>query len=235
MTLRVSSLTLVYLMFNEEQNIGPVLNDGVAWLEDHVDDWQIVVVDDGSSDDSADVVRALADTEPRIELVQHGRNRGMGAGMRTGITSATKEHFVIFPADGQLEPIELEKILPLLDGADIVTSVYPHRHSTMIRLLMSRVFRGLLALAADIRFELEGLYVYPTAVAKELVPVIECETFFFSFELIQRGVERGLTIDQTVINVKPRLSGESKVANAKRVQRIFDEVRAYRRRRASER
>jgi hypothetical protein len=105
----------------------------------------------------------------------------------------------------------------------------------MMRLVMSRVFRGLLALAAGIRFELEGLYVYPTAVAQDLVPKIECETFFFSFELIQRGVERGLTIEQTVINVKPRLSGESKVANAKRVQRIVGEVQAYRRRRARER
>lgn len=235
MALRVPSLTLVYLMFNEEQNIGPVLDDGVAWLDAHVDDWQIVVVDDGSSDGSADVVRARADAEPRIELVQHGRNRGMGAGMRTGINHASKDHFVIFPADGQLEPVELEKLMPLLDRADIITSVYPHRHSTMVRLVMSRVFRGLLALAAGIRFELEGLYVYPTAVARELVPKIECETFFFSFELIQRGVERGLTIEQTVINVKPRLSGESKVANAKRIQRIFGEVHAYRQRRAAER
>lgn len=228
------SLSLVYLMYDEEENVGRVLDEALAYCRTELDDWEIIVVDDGSSDAGPDIVRALAADEPRLRLVQHETNLGMGAGMASGIAAGTKDVFCMFPADGQLAPTELRKMLPLLAGADIVLTVYPHRHSTAGRAVMSRVFRDVLALGAGMHFQLEGLYLFPMDAAKRIAPRVGAQTFFFSFELIQRGLEEGLTWALTTIDVRARLSGGSKVANVKRVRRIVDEVRDYRRRRASE-
>jgi glycosyltransferase involved in cell wall biosynthesis len=228
------SLSIIFLMYNEEGNIGAALDQALEFGATDLDDFEIVVINDGSTDRGPAIVAERMATEPRIRLVNHEVNGGMGAGMRSGIAAAEKEYLCFFPADLQLEPIELRKMLPLLAGVDVVLTVYPHRHSTFGRAVMSRAFRDYLMLAANIQFQLEGLYLFPTALAKELLPKIACNTFFFSFELIQRALEGGATSALTTIEVKPRLSGSSKVTGFSRVKRVAGEVWAYRARRRNE-
>ena len=224
-------MTLVYLMYNEEENIAAALDEGLAYARQDLEDWEIVVVDDGSADAGAEIVRGYEQREPRVRLVQHPENRGMGGAMATGIAEATKECFVFLPSDLQVEAIELRKMVPLLSGADIVLTVYKRRADSLTRVVMSRTFRGFLRLAANIRFQLEGLYIYPTALGKEVLPLVKGDTFFFSFQLIQLAIERGRSTALTTIVCKPRLAGESKVANPKRIRQVAEEVLAYRRRR----
>lgn len=228
------SLSLIYLMFNEEENIVPVLQEGIAWALANLSTWEIVVIDDGSTDQGAARVRELAATEPRIRLVQHPENRGMGGAMKTGVTHARCDYFVFLPSDGQVEARELSKMVPLLIGTDIVLTVYERRADTLQRILMSRALRDYMLVAARIRFLLEGLYLYPTKLAQELVPSIPADSFFFSFELVQRGLDRGQRYVITVITCKPRLSGSSKVTGYKRIFRVGRDVWDYRQRRLSE-
>ena len=225
------SLTLVYLMYDEEENIAAVLYEGMAFASAELPDWEIVVVDDGSSDGGAAVVEAVAAREPRVRLVRHPRNLGMGAAMRTGIEASTKEYFTLLPADGQIEAEELRKMVPLLAGCEVVLTIYERRADTLKRRVMSRMFRDYLMVAAGIAFELEGLYLYPTALAQEVLPQIGAQTFFFSFELIQHAVERRVPIATTTIVCKPRLHGESKVVSPRRIWGVSSEVWKYRQRR----
>ena len=76
-------------------------------------------------------------------------------------------------------------------------------------------------------FELEGLYVFPTRLARELAPAIRAETFFFSFELIHRAQQRGATIASATMRYLPRVEGRSKVANLARIRRVAAEVERY--------
>lgn len=229
--MKTPSLSLVYLMYNEEENIAAALDEGLAYARADLDDWEIVVVDDGSSDGGAEVVKRYASEEPRIRLVQHAVNRGMGGGMASGIRHATKDYFVFLPSDLQVEAVELRKMLPMLADAEVVLTVYQRRADTRTRIVMSRGFRAFLRVSAGIRFALEGLYLFPTALGRELVDEVKGDTFFFSFQLIQGAVERGARTTQTTIVCKPRRSGASKVANPKRIKKIVGEVMDYRRRR----
>lgn len=226
-------MTLVYLMYNEEENIAAALDEGLAYARQDLDDWEIIVVDDGSSDGGADIVRRYAEEEPRVRLVQHPQNRGMGGAMATGIQEATKAYFVFLPSDLQVEAAELRKMVPLLAGADVILTVYARRPASLFRALMSRTFRDFLLVAADIRFQLEGLYIYPTPLGKEVLPMVKGDTFFFSFQLIQLAIERGVRTATTTIVCKPRLAGASKVANPRRIRQVAGEVLAYRRRRSA--
>jgi hypothetical protein len=85
---------------------------------------------------------------------------------------------------------------------------------------MSRAFRLYLRAVAGINFKLQGLYLYPTTMAREIAPRIGADTFFFNFELIKRGLDRGLTVTTTQITCRPRASGVSRVANPKRIIRV---------------
>lgn len=234
LTFPIPSLSLVFLMYNEADNIGPVLQEALDYCRQELDEWEILVVDDGSTDNGAEVVRTLMADEPRIRLVQHEQNQGMGGGMRTGVANVRTDYLVFLPADGQIDPWELSKMVPLLAGGDIVLSVYPHRHSTVKRAIMSRAFRDFMQFAANIRFQLEGLYLYPTAAAREFMPKVTGRTFFVSFELIQRAIESGLSVVMTTIHVRPRMSGNSKVTSPWAILKVAREVWEYRERRKGE-
>ena len=221
------SLTLAILAYNEEQNLDYAIREAVEFLSSALDDWELVVVDDGSTDGTAAIASAAAAKEPRVRVVSHARNRGMGAGIASAIRAATKAHFVYNAADGQVAMSEIGRLYPLLDRADIVLSTYENGRETAARAALSRAFRVYLRLVAGVRFELEGLYLFPTAAAKELAPRIDAETFFFSFALVALGLERGLRKATTGIRCAPRRAGVSKVVSPRKIAAVAAEAARF--------
>jgi glycosyltransferase involved in cell wall biosynthesis len=221
------SLTLAILAYNEEPNVGLAIGEAIEFLSKALDDWEIVVVDDGSTDRTIAIANDAAAKEPRVRVVSHDRNRGMGAGIASAIRAATKDHFVFNAADGQIAMSEVGKLLPLLDRADIVLSTYANGRETAGRAALSRAFRAYLRLVAGVRFELEGLYLYPTAAAKEFAPRVRAETFFFSFALVALGLERGLRASTTGILCAPRRHGASKVVHPRKIAAVAAEAARF--------
>jgi len=223
-------LSLILLAYNEEDNIRAAIDDHMRFANHALEDFEIIVVDDGSTDRTAEIVQEAILEHSQIRLISHRTNLGMGGGMRSGIGSATKKYLIFNASDGQIAADEIGKLLPLLANADIVLSTYDTKRENMTRELVSRGFRLFLGVTANIRFSLEGLYLFPTATAKALAPRIEANTFFFSFGLIQLGIEKGLSTATTAIRLKPRLQGTSKVFNFKRIQRVGSDVFTFSRR-----
>jgi glycosyltransferase involved in cell wall biosynthesis len=221
------SLSVILLMFDEQENIAATLDETLEFLGGAVDDWELLVIDDGSTDDGPDIVARRAEREPRLRLISHGANKGMGAGMETGIRHATKDYLVFNAADGQVAAAEIAVLLEQLGAAEIVLSTYAEGRNSLARGALSRGLRVYLDKIAGIRFELEGLYLFPTAVARELAPRIRARTFFFSFELIQRAIDRGLTTTTTEIRCRPRRGGSSKVANLRKIRTVAAEAFGY--------
>jgi glycosyltransferase involved in cell wall biosynthesis len=221
------SLSVIVLMFNEAACIADTLDETLEFLADAVDDWELLVIDDGSTDSSPAIVESYAAREPRIRLLRHGANKGMGAGMETGVRHATRDYLVFVPADGQIAAREIGVLLDRLGDGEIVLSTYAGGRNSVGRALLSRGLRAYLRKVASIDFALEGLYLFPTAAAQEIAPRIRARTFFFSFELIQRGIERGLTTTTTDIRCRPRQGGTSKIANLRKIRQVADEALRY--------
>ena len=232
------SLSLIYLCWNEEAALRRTLDEALQWCDGFDGDCEILVVDDGSTDRSAAIVHELAAAEPRIRLLRHDRNRGMGAGLRTGVANAQMSHFCMLAADGQIPAGELDKMLPLLEQAPIVLSTYGNRPNDALRTAISRGFRWYMRLLVGVDFALEGTYLFPVALARDEIGLnkIGADTFFFSFELIARAMQRGHRVGNAVIGSRPRGDGGgSRVANAARIRRVAAEVFALRRRLKRER
>lgn len=227
------SISLIYLCLNEERSLPAVLREALDYCRGRLDDWEILVVDDGSTDRSAEIVRALAADEPRLRLLQHPRNLGMGAGLRTGIAAASKAYFCMLAADGQIAPQEIDKMLPGLAQAPVVLSTYVRRPDEWYRVVLSRGFRLYMRAAVGVSFALEGTYLFPTTLARDEIGLdaIGAETFFFSFELVARALQRGVAVADTVIECRPRSDGTpSRIANLKQIRRVAGEVWQFRRR-----
>jgi glycosyltransferase involved in cell wall biosynthesis len=231
------SLSLICLCYNEAEALPAVLEEAQAFGHSALADWEILVVDDGSTDGSAAIVEGFAAREPRVRLLRHARNLGMGAGLKTGIAAATKEYFCLLAADGQIPAAEVGRLLPLLATAPIVLSTYGNRPNGLVRTAMSRGFRLFMRLLVGVSFRLEGTYLFPVALAREGIGLdrIGASTFFFSFELIARALQRGYPVANAVIASRPRTSGgRSRVATPARIRRVAGEVLALRRRLQSE-
>jgi glycosyltransferase involved in cell wall biosynthesis len=112
-------ISVVIPAYGEAATIGEVLERVLALdgLE-----LEVLVVDDGSTDDTVAIAQAVADGDPRVQVLRHERNQGKGAAVRTGIGASTGDIVVIQDADMEYDPRDLPKVLqPLLDGvADVV-------------------------------------------------------------------------------------------------------------------
>jgi glycosyltransferase involved in cell wall biosynthesis len=229
---QIPSLSLIYLCLNEARSLPATLAEAAAWGHDAVQrgvlqDFEVLLVDDGSTDTSAQLTRDFGTQEPKVRLLQHDRNRGMGAGLKTGITASQMSHFCMLAADGQIPPAEVDKLLPLLKQAPIVSSTYGNRPNDVLRTAMSRGFRLYMRALIGVSFKLEGTYLFPTQLAREEIGLktIQADTFFFSFELIAKALQRGHHVAHTVIASRPRTDGSpSRVANLKQIQRVAHEV-----------
>src|SRR5579862_6434927 len=117
-----SRLSILVPLYNEEEFIAPILERVLEAPLPEGMDREILVVDDGSSDGSAEIVAEMATRHPEILLLKHGRNRGKGAAIRTAIENAGGDFSIIQDADLEYEPREYIRMLrPLLEGkADAV-------------------------------------------------------------------------------------------------------------------
>lgn len=224
------NLSLVVLAFNEEESVGQFLHETLAWLDTQPGEHDVVLVDDGSTDNTIAIAQDVADKDPRVHLVCHPSNQGMGAGMRSGIEHARGDYFVMLPADGQVSPASIEVLLPALQHADIVTSVYTRRANESYRLALSAGLRGLMRMMLGLTFRLEGIYLFPISVAKKEIGLhnVGSSTFFFSFELIARAMGLGHRVETVTIEPRAREHGESKVANWSRIRRVGEELIRFR-------
>jgi glycosyltransferase involved in cell wall biosynthesis len=132
------SISLVMPAHNEAENIEPVVTEAVPALAAVSNEFEIIVVDDGSKDDTAGVTRRLMETEPHLRLVQHPVNKGFGAAVLTGLTSATKDWVLYTDADRQFVLAELASFMPYTDKADLIAGYRAPRRDPFLRVLYGK-------------------------------------------------------------------------------------------------
>lgn len=114
-------LSVVIPAYNEEQRLPKTLQAVIAYLQSQDYGWEIVVVNDGSQDATADVVREAMVHEPRVRLLQYGGNRGKGYAVRFGMMHVTGRYRVFMDADNSTTIDHVEQMLPYFNlGFDVV-------------------------------------------------------------------------------------------------------------------
>src|SRR5262245_34377266 len=126
-----ATVSFVIPMFNEELNIDHAIDAAVEALTKYTDDYEIVIVDDASTDSSPQLVEARAQANPRIRMIRHEVNRKLGGSLKTGFAAATKDLVLYMDADLPFDPDVLGRAMRAMDvtGADVIAG---YRHDRTI-------------------------------------------------------------------------------------------------------
>jgi len=117
---KISELSIFFPFWNEGKNIEQVVNKAVPVAEKVANKWEIIMVDDGSSDNTLEVAKKLAGKNSHLKVVSHQPNRGYGAALKEGFRSAKYKYVVFNDGDGQFDFSEVARLLDKIGNADIV-------------------------------------------------------------------------------------------------------------------
>jgi glycosyltransferase involved in cell wall biosynthesis len=225
------SVSLVIPMFNEEENIEHAIACAAEALEDCSDDWEVVIVDDASTDSSAEIVERLAAADPRIRLLRHQVNQKLGGTLRTGYGAAAKSLVVYMDADLPFDPHVIGQAIKALrvTRADMVAgyrldrtaeglrrTIYSYLYNTLIGLLFGWPHR-------DINFSFKLM-------RREVLQAVELrsEGSLIDAELIVKAKNLGFVIQQLGLDYFPRTRGLSTLSSPAVIGKILRElVRLY--------
>ncbi|MCC9645219.1 glycosyltransferase [Rhodopirellula sp. JC740] len=209
---RAASISLILPAWNEAQAIANAVAEADAALKVVTDDYEVIVVDDGSTDDTALIVEEMAVINERIRLVQHSPNQGYGAAIRSGFAASANELVVFTDADCQFDLTELDRFVLLSDRYDVVCGYRIDRKDTPLRCLYSKVYNLLVQvlLGTGVRDVDCALKMFHRDVAKRLK--ITGNGFLVNSEMLTQAKRFGCRIVEVGVSHRPRTLGESTVS-----------------------
>lgn len=210
--------------YNEQGNIRRVAADCVAALERLVEDWELILVNDGSRDDTGPLADELASGDPRIRAVHHQVNRGYGAALQSGFRAARKEYVFYTDGDGQFDVNQLDRLLPLGQRYDIVSGYRLDRREHAVRRLNAwawgQLVQKLLRFKCrdvDSAFKLYRRVIFEHIDMQSTGALIDAE-------ILARACRAGFTLGEVGVNHRPRLAGTSTGGNLRVILRAFREL-----------
>ena len=129
------SISVFFPCYNEQGNIARTSQRAIDVLQKLGADYEVIIVDDGSSDATAKIADEIAGQNNRVKVVHHPTNLGYGAALQSGFKAATKELVFYTDGDGQFDINELPPLLPLIKQYDIVSCYRLNRQDNLIRKL----------------------------------------------------------------------------------------------------
>jgi dolichol-phosphate mannosyltransferase len=231
----VRSLSVIVTAMNEEGNLRPTVESVLSVLTSQPWDYEVLIIDDGSSDRTAQVAEELAASDPRIVVHRHPRNLGLDRAYMKGIELATKENIGWVAGNNMIPAEALEAIYGSVGAADMILSypeVDPRRKR---RRWVSRTFTLTLNVLFNVRLRYyTGPCVYRAVVAKTLRPITQGSMIVP--ELLLRLIKAGETYIELPLQPKPRSSGQTKTFRPRNVAsvvlsvgRLFVDIQILRR------
>ena len=220
----LSSLSIVLPCFNEEENVGAAVGNAVAAADACSDRYEVVVVDDGSSDATAMVLSGLIASDRHVRAIVHERNRGYGEALKSGIRAARMDWVLLADADLQFDLRDLADFVPLTQSADAIWGWRILRQDTPLRRVSAgawnRLMRALFALPVrdvDCGFKL---------VRSTILRRFELQTTgaMISTELAVQCSAQGARFAEVGIRHHPRVAGEETGGDPRVIARAFSEL-----------
>jgi len=226
----MTSLSVVLPAYNEEANVASAVEQVSAVAQQLGVDYEIILVNDGSTDRTGEIGRELAERIPNFRLVEHYPNRGYGGSLKAGFAAATKRLIAFVPADNQFDFGEINRFLERLDEADIVSGYRAKRQDNAIRKLnafgwnlLVRLLFGYLGRDIDCGFKL-----FRREILNHVALV--SDGAMIDTELLAGARARGFRIAEVPVTHLPRLAGEATGANLMVIVRAFRDLVRFRRR-----
>ncbi|MGH9033770.1 MAG: glycosyltransferase family 2 protein [Acidimicrobiia bacterium] len=206
----VDSITAFFPCLDDEATIASMVNAAVKTIDEVGADGEVIVVNDGSTDRSQEVLEELSDSQPWLRIVVHEHSRGYGGALLSGFAGATKQWVFYTDGDGQFDPTELALLVDhARDDVDVVQGVRRRRADSPVRRLGGRVYHrltvalfGLKIRGADSDFRL---------IRRSLLDRIQLSqrSGVIGIEMVRKFQDAGARFVRVPVNHYPRRHGRS--------------------------
>jgi dolichol-phosphate mannosyltransferase len=205
------SLSLVIPAYNEEAGIRQAIREADEALGRLAAAYEILIVDDGSTDATAEVAAEAAWNRPNVRVLRHDGNRGYGAALRTGFEAARLDRIAFTDADCQFYLDDLALLVSLTDHYPLAVGYRVNRQDSWRRRVLSRGYNSLARwlLGTGVRDCDCALKVFRMEVLACLLP--ESRGFFVNTEILTRARQLGFPVAEAPVRHRPRLRGRSSV------------------------
>lgn len=222
-------LTVAMPAYNEADNLARNLPRLTATLSTLVPSFEIIIVDDGSHDATREVALRVAANDPRIRVICHAVNSGIGAGFMTALHVARGERFILIPADLALDLADLYKYFEAAECADIVVGLRSDRRDySAFRKLVSWANIWLIRTLFGTRLhQFNYISLYPTRCLQQMEIRYTGSAFFFA-EILIRAQDLGFRLREVTIRYEPRASGRQTGANLPLILRTVRDLVHFR-------
>lgn len=221
---QLSSLSIFFPFWNEEANLEKVVLSALPVAKKVAKQWEILIIDDGSSDNTLEVAKKVAKKDKHIRVIPHKENRGYGAALKTGLAQAKYDYVVFTDGDGQFDFAEVEKFIEKIDKADIVIGNRMQRHDHPFRHLLMNllkvwdfVFFGFYFKDIDCGFKM-----FTKQSVKKIMP-LSSEGAMITTEILAKAIRAKLKILQVDVHHFPRKAGDQSGGNIRVIVRAIRE------------
>ncbi len=207
----MEGISAVFPAYNDAGTIGQLVKKTFHLIEATGRDFEIVVVDDGSADDTAAVLeRTQAELGSRLRFIRHPQNRGYGAALRSGFKAARKELVFYTDGDGQYDPGELSLLLAKMTSSiDLVNGYKIKRHDPLYRIVVGKVYNRFVRLAFQLK--VRDVDCDFRLVRRELLNQahLESDSGVICVEMVHKLQRLGCRFTEVPVHHYPRLVGRS--------------------------
>lgn len=218
------SISVFFPCYNEQDNLARVVKQALVVLEKLKADFEIIIVDDGSSDRTAQIADEFAGQHDGVKVVHHRTNLGYGAALQSGFKAATKKLVFYTDGDGQFDINEMPPLLGLMEQYDIVSCYRLNRQDNLIRKINGWCWTKLVCLLfsmkirdIDCAFKLYKREIFDNIKLISTGALIDAE-------ILARAVHKGYRVTQQGIHHYPRTAGAQTGANLRVILRAFREL-----------
>jgi glycosyltransferase involved in cell wall biosynthesis len=215
------ALSIVLPVYNEAGSLSSLIPELTAALRQMGRSYEIIAVDDGSSDDSMAVLRQLQEDEPCLRIVQFRRNFGQTAAFTAGFDYARGEIIVTMDADGQQDPADIPRLLEVMEEGDydLVSGWRQDRKEPFLtRKLPSKIANWLIANASDVHLHDRGCSL--KALRRDLVKQMHLYGELHRF-IPEVASLIGVRVAEVPVSDRPRKAGKSKYGTLSRTPRVI--------------
>lgn len=213
---KLKELSIFFPFWNEEKNIERVVLDAIPVAEKYAEKWEIIMVDDGSKDNTLSIAKKLEKEHKNLSVVSHFPNRGYGSALREGFTHARYDTIVFADGDGQFNFAELEKFTDKIESADLVIGFRKKRRDQKIfkRLLLMNMLKVWDFILFNFHFkDIDCGFKMFKREALEKIGPLRSEGAMITTEILAKATKKKLSIKQVGVEHYPREFGEQTGAN----------------------
>lgn len=220
---RIKEISVFFPFYNEEANITSTVTKAINVLDKVAKEWEILMVNDGSSDNTLKIARKLAKEDNRLKVINHRQNKGYGEALKSGFYNAKHSWIATIDGDGQFDFSEITKLWEKTDKAQVVIGFRIERRDPLIRIIfgwgwtaLANFLLGINVRDVDCSFKLVRKEVI------EKIPHLESTRGgMISPELLAKAKKEGFIIDQVGVHHYPRKVGHQTGADIKVIIKSF--------------